>query len=155
MKKNNNLDEMQERTLLKIEHRGFLLAFWGLVVVIYIQYAMGHNGFEYVGGETVVLLTAAAYELFACLKNGIWDRKFVPNFKTNLAISLVAGLAFGGFWFAVSYHNYHALAGSIATFVITFISMTAMVLVLLSLTSAVYKRRKQKLDLQADEEEND
>ncbi len=153
MRKKNNLDEMQEQTLLKIEHRGFLLAFWGLLAAIYIQYAMGRNSFEYVGGETIILLIMSAYMLVASIKNGIWDRKLRPNLKTNLAVSLVTGLLLGGFWFAVSYHNYHSLMGSLATFAMIFIFVTTMVLALLSLTAAIYKRRKQTLDMQADEEE--
>ena len=34
MSKKNNLDEMQEQELLKIEHNGYWLAFWGLLTAI-------------------------------------------------------------------------------------------------------------------------
>ena len=37
-KKKNNLDEMQEQKLLKIEHNGCWLAFWGLFIVLIAQF---------------------------------------------------------------------------------------------------------------------
>ena len=42
--KKNNLDEMQEQALLKIEHNGCWLAFWGLLAVMAIQMVMGVPG---------------------------------------------------------------------------------------------------------------
>ena len=35
--KKNNLDEMQEQELLKIEHNGCWLAFWGMLAVMAIM----------------------------------------------------------------------------------------------------------------------
>ena len=154
MKKNkNNLDEMQEQKLLNFEKNGFWIAFWGLFLGIYIQLAMGNGSIEYIGCEAVVLLIISIYLLVNTIRNGIWDRKLKPNLKTNIIISLVAGLAFGVFWFVVSYSNYHALAGSIATFVLMFISVSVTVFAMLSLLVAAYNREKKKLDEQADEDE--
>ena len=154
-KKKSNLDEMQEQKLLKIEHRGFWIAFWGLFAIIYLQIAMGNSGFANIGGESVILLIVAVYLLIDCIRNGIWDRKLKPNFKTNMIISIITGLFVGAFWFVKSYYNYHALTGSIATFAIMFLSVSVTVLTLLSLTSAIYKRKKRQLDKKADQEENE
>lgn len=156
MKKNKNkLDEMQEQKLLKIEHRCYAIAFWGLLIAIYFQIAIGNSSIENIGGESIVLAIMSIYMLVGCIKNGIWDRTFKPTMKTNIIISLVAGLLYGGFWFIVSYHNYHALVGSIATFVIMFIFISVTVFALLSFTMALYKRKKEKLDKKADEEESE
>lgn len=155
MKKKTNLDEMQEQKLLKIEHTGFWIGFWGLAITIYIQLAMGHGDFMQIGGESLILMAMALYVLVQCIRNGIWDRKLKPNLKTNLIVSLITGLAVGVFWFAVSYHNYHALAGSFATFIVMFISVSILALVMLSITSAIYKRRRHQLDNKADLEENE
>lgn len=152
MKKNkNNLDEMQEQKLLHIEHTGYWIGFWGLLAAVYIQIAMGNGGFQRLGGEIIVLGIMSVYLLAGCLKNGIWDRSLKPNLKTNLTVSLITGLAAGGFWGVLSYRNYHALAGSIATFVIIFIFGGGSALALLSLFTAIYKKRAKKLE-QADEE---
>lgn len=155
MKNKTNLDEMQEQKLLKIEHTGFWLGLWGLVIIIYIQLAMGHSDFAQIGGEAVVLFVIALYMSVDCIRNGIWDRKLKPNLKTNLIISLITGVAVGVFWFAVTYHNYHALAGSFAAFIVMFISVSVLALAALTFTTAIYKHKKHQLEKQADIEEND
>lgn len=153
--KKTNLDEMQEQKLLKIEHIGFWLGFWGLAIVIYIQIAMGNSGFAYIGGESIILIMMSLYMAVDCIRNGIWDRKLKPNLKSNLIVSLIAGLVVGGFWFVVSYRNYRMLAGSIATFVVMFVSVSILVLTALTIASAIYKHKKHQLDRQADQEENE
>ena len=42
-KTKSNLDELQELKLLKIEHNGCWLAFWGLLAVILTQIAIGND----------------------------------------------------------------------------------------------------------------
>ena len=42
-KTKSNLDELQELKLLKIEHNGCWLAFWGLLAVILTQIAIGNE----------------------------------------------------------------------------------------------------------------
>lgn len=154
MKKNKSmLDEMQEQKLLQIEHRGCWLGLFGLGIAIYVQTALGHNSFEAIGGESVVMLVMAIYILADCIRNGIWDRKLKPNLKTNLVLSLITGLAVGAFWFVVSYYRYHALIGSLATFACMFFCSTVLVLATLTATSAIYNRKKKKLDQQAEDEE--
>lgn len=46
MKKKTNLDEMQEKQLLHIEHNACWIAFWSLFAAVYIQLAMGHGAME-------------------------------------------------------------------------------------------------------------
>ena len=154
MKKNNksNLDEMQEKELLKIEHNACWIAFWGLFAAIYIQIAVGNGGIEHLGGEIVIMLLMSIYLGVSCVKNGIWDRKLKPNFKTNMVISLITGLVFGIFWTLVSYHKFHKPVGSVAAGVFMFMVIAGSVLLLLSLTTAVYNRRKQKLEDEPDDE---
>ncbi len=62
----NDLDEMQEQTLLKIESRGFWLAFYGLTVAILIQLFIG-NAPTLIAGESVLLLILCGYVCGACL----------------------------------------------------------------------------------------
>lgn len=154
-KRKNNLDEMQEKKLLQVEHNGFWLAFWGLFASIYIQIAMGNVGIEAIGGEAAVMIVISVYLMVGCIRHGIWDRSLKPNWKTNLILSLITGLCLGLFWGVKSYHSYHALAGSIATFVFIFVSVSTALMALLTLLVAFYKQRKQKIEQQADKEENE
>ena len=90
--KKNNLDEMQEQELLKIEHNGCCLAFWGLLVVMAVQMVMRVPGRQMLG-EWIVFMALSLYIAIACLRKGIWDRRLKANRKTNLIISLLAGAA--------------------------------------------------------------
>lgn len=115
-KMKSNLDERQELKLLKIEHNGCWIAFWGLLIVMAIQMIVGNDSIKNLAGEGAVLMSLAFYLLVACIRNGIWDRRLKPNFKTNVIVSSIAAVLTGIIWFSVSYRNYHKLIGSIARF---------------------------------------
>ena len=142
--KKNNLDEMQEQELLKIEHNGCWLAFWGLLAVMVIQMVMGVPGAQMLG-EWIVFMVLALYIVIACLRKGIWDRHLKANRKTNLIISLLAGAA-AGILITVSNPylseplDYVLVAGISGgfTFVLCFIA--------LSLSTKLYKKRREKLE---------
>lgn len=151
----SNLDEMQEQKLLKIEHTCCWIAFGGLLAAMYIQIAIGNGGISYIGGECIVLLIMSVYLVTDCIRNGIWDRRLKPNAKTNLTLSLTAGLLLGGIWSIISYRNYHKLIGSIAIFAIIFISVTFLVLAVLSALTAIYQQKKKQLDDLAEKEEHE
>ncbi|SHJ82214.1 DUF6773 family protein [Hespellia stercorisuis] len=156
MKKNNKsqLDEMQEQKLLKIEHNGCWLAFWGLLAVLAVQtFTGGEDMVKNTAGELIVFLCLCLYMLIACLRNGIWDRKFKPTMKTNLVFSVLGGMGMAIFYFIKSYVNYHKLAGSIATGIFMFISTFICCFVLFMATTAIYNKRKDKLEGPDDPEE--
>lgn len=148
----SNLDEMQELKLLKIEHTGCWLAFWGLFAAILVQTALGNGGIQNLLGEHILLMILSIYLLVACIKNGIWDRKLKPTFKTNLLISLGTGFGMGIFWGILSYYRYHALIGSLATFAFILFSGSILVLLCLSAASSLCKKRQAKLDADGEDE---
>ena len=142
--KKNNLDEMQEQELLKIEHNGCCLAFWGLLVVMAVQMVMRVPGRQMLG-EWIVFMALSLYIAIACLRKGIWDRRLKANRKTNLIISLLAGAA-AGILITVSnpylsepldYVLVVCISGGF-TFVLCFIA--------LSLSMKLYKKRREKLE---------
>lgn len=146
-KRKNNLDEMQEQKLLKIEHNGAWFAFWGLLMTILIQVVIGgKNLFRNIAGEWIVFVCLAVYIAVSCLKNGIWDRKLQPNVKTNMIVSLVASTISGLVFFASSYLKYQKLYGSIATGIIVFIGIFALELIALTIFMLIYKKRVKKLE---------
>ena len=155
-KRKNNLDEMQEQKLLRIEHNGVWFAFWALLVAILIQSLNGGvNEFRNIIGELVVFLGLDLYLLVACMKNGIWDRKLRANTKTNIIVSLVGGTVVGLLYFISSYLKYHKLLGSIATGIIM-LSMTAILtFIALSACASIYKKRVKKLEEDGDLDSDD
>ena len=142
--KRNNLDEMQEQELLKIEHNGCWLAFWGLLAVMGVQMVMRVPGRQMLG-EWIVFMVLSLYVAIACLRKGIWDRRLNPNQKTNLIVSLLAAVATG---ILVTLSNpylsesldYVLVAGLTGgfTFVLCFAA--------LSISMKLYKKRREKLD---------
>ena len=95
--KKNQLDEMQEQTLRKIESRGFWLMWWGLFVVIIFQLMMQAD-ISQMAGEWIVFMAACLYTLEECLRNGIWDRHIKASLSTttmNFSLSkLISGFFF-------------------------------------------------------------
>ena len=142
--KKSNLDEMQEQALLKIEHYGFWLAFWGLLAAMAIQALLG-VAFSSLLGEWIVFMVLALYIVIACLRKGIWDRHLKANRKTNLIVSLLAAVATG---ILVTLSNpylsepldYVLVAGISGGF--TFLLCFAA----LSISMKLYKKRREKLD---------
>lgn len=135
--KKNLLDEMQEQKLLKVESRGFWLMWWGLLICMLIQNAMGIPA-ENMTGEWVIFMIASLYSLEECLRNGIWDRHIRANFGANLIGSLVAGVAV--FLFGIIRQGYWpgALFSGAFTVIIC--------LVVLQIITGIYKKRHEQLE---------
>ncbi|MDO5135363.1 MAG: hypothetical protein Q4D55_04860 [Eubacteriales bacterium] len=145
-KMKNNLDERQELTLLKVEHVGCWLAYWGLLAAIFLQMAFGGFSLRSIGGEWCVFMCLSLYLAAACIKNGIWDRKLKPNFRTNLVVSGIAAAVTGLLYFVISYRNFHNLIGSIATGIFMFLLVGVACVTLLTGLSKVYKKRLQRME---------
>lgn len=143
--KKSNLDEMQEQKLLKIEHNGYWLAFWGLVASITIQGLMG-GYLDHIMGEVAVLMLICFYMLFGCLKHGIWDRRLKPNLKNNLLCSLAASLFMGVFTYIRLADQLPQTMYLLASCLIAMAFVFVLCLIVLGLCSAVYKMRRSKLD---------
>ena len=143
----NHLDEMQEQKLLKLESRGFWLIWWGLLAAMAVQLLVyGVEAFRLLLGEWVVFMLSSVYMAAACIKHGLWDRKLKPNFKTNLLISLLAGVVSGGFMGVYSYRSFGAAEAVFWTVALVGGCTFVLCLLALSLSAAAYKKRRQKLD---------
>lgn len=145
--KKNNLDEMQEQKLLKLESRGFWLIWWGLLAAMAVQLLVyGVEAYHLLLGEWAVFMLSSVYVTAACIKQGLWDRKLKPNFKTNLLMSLLAGVVSGGFMGVYSYRSFGAAEAAFWTVALVGGSTFVLCLLALSLSAAAYKKRRQKLD---------
>ena len=149
----NNLDEMQEQKLLKIEHNGMWFAFWGLLIAIIVQLFIGERDtFRNIAGEWIVFMCLCIYIFIDCMRNNIWDRKLKPNLKTNFILSTIGGLVTGLIFFVKSFIQYEKFLGSIATGLILFIFTFALTMIILSISSLLYKKRVQKAEESTEKE---
>ncbi len=144
--KNNQLDEMQEQTLRKIESRSFWFCWWLLLAAIVIQGLQG-SFWPDMAGELAAFMLSSIYMVAACLKQGIWDRHWKPQTRTNLFGSVLAGI--GVFVFNLFRLNYWpgALMSGVCTALLT--------LAVLEFTVLLYKKRHASLEKEQKEEEDE
>ncbi len=145
--KKNNLDEMQEQNLLKLEHSVCWLAYWLLLAAILVQWIFT-DSMDAVLGETVVLLIMCIYLVIGCLRLGIWDRHLKSNWKTSLIGALIAGSIVGLVSLIRSIHlyGYYGIWASSAIFLLPFVCTSVLTFGAITLCSAIYRKRKQKLE---------
>ncbi len=157
MKKNkNNLDERQEQTLLRIEHNGCWLAFWGLVAVIVAQRIFFDLDFRNLAGECIVFAALALYIAVGCLSQGIWDRRLKPNTSSNLAVALTAALITGilGFIFTVKRFP-DKIAGSLASGVVYAVITFTVCFAVLQFSAGLFRKKQARLEEEPQENEKE
>ena len=143
----NKLDEMQEQKLLRLESRGFWLIWWALLAAMAVQLLVyGVEAYHLLLGEWAVFMLSSVYMTAACIKQGLWDRKLKPNFRTNLLLSLLAGVVAGGFMGVYSYRSFGAAEAACWTVALVGGCTFLLCLLALSLSAAAYKKRRQQLD---------
>ena len=153
-KTKNKLDEMQEQKMLKIEHNGCWLAFWGMFAALMVQvFVYGTAEWRYVAGEWIVFMCLAAYICVACMKNGIWDRRLSPTPIVNAGVSLFAGIVAGILNFSITFKKYQMPARAAASGIFSGLLCFALCFAGLMFCMAAYKKRVAHLEREdADEE---
>ena len=150
----NQLDEMQERTMLTIESRGFWLV-WSLLLVVLLGEGLLGFTMREMAGTWAVFMIGCVYIVVACLRAGLWSRNIKATIGANLVGSLISGAVIGVFTF-IKMSAYDAplsimlVSAGIAAG-ITFV----LALVVLQLCSAAYKKRHEQLENEFDKEEKD
>ena len=150
----NQLDEMQEHTMLTIESRGFWLI-WSLLFVVLLVEGLLDFTMREMAGTWAVFMISCVYIVVACLRAGLWSRNIKATIGANLVGSLIAGAVVGVFVF-IKMSAYDAplsimLAGAGIAAGTTFV----LALVVLQLCSAAYKKRHEQLENEFDENEFD
>lgn len=143
--KQNQLDEMQEQTLRKIESRSFWLLWWGLLALIAFQGFIGISP-NAILGELLLHLLVSLYMVTECIRNGIWDRHFRPTLAANLAGALIGGGAVAVLTFLRNSYWPGALIAGAFTGLLVFFT--------LQVTVGMYKKRHQQLE-NTEEENNE
>ena len=148
----NQLDEMQERTMLTIESRGFWLI-WSLLLAVLLGEGMLGFTMREMAGTWAVFMIGCVYIVAACLRAGLWSRRIKNNTGTNVLFSLAGAAVVGVFVFVrmsafdmpLAIHLAGAAIGAGFTFVLA--------LAALLLCGAAYNKRHEELEKEADKEE--
>lgn len=143
----SNLDEMQEQKLMKLEHNTLWLTYGLLITAILVQMIMT-GSLETAKGEVVILLILCIYLSIGCLRLGIWDRHLKAGWKTNLMVSPIPGVIVGIVSVVTCIHNfgYYGFATSALLFALPFFFTTVLTFALMTLCTAIYRKRKEKLE---------
>ncbi len=151
-RKVNQLDEMQEQELLKIEHNACWIAFFGLAAAIIGQHLLIPEESAAPIGETVILLVMCVYMAAACARKGIWDRRLANNARTNIAMSLLAGVVSFLLMFLRVHHYFpDKPVGSLAAGAAGGIGCFFLCLIVISLLGKETKKRQAELEKEPEE----
>ena len=149
----NNLDERQEQALLNIEKNGCWIAYFALLLSLFVQMAIfGITDFKAIVGEWIIFMLLSLYLVIACIRKGIWDRRLKPNRKTNFIVSVVSAVIASVLFGIVNYFNYKSLTGAVATFAIVLIGAFVLIFIALTISSNIFKKREAKLEAEYDDD---
>lgn len=162
-KKKNNLDEMQEQTLLKIESKAYGIAFWLLLIAIVVQNVLEVSdlgeGIPLIAGEWIVFMILCVYVAVNCLKNNIWERKLKPTVGTNFILSLIGGVVSGAMVAIPAFINTAESPDRIIDTAIIFAAVTVfgtlLTFSIVTLCSKAYIKNSAKAENAEDEETAD
>ena len=88
-----NLDEQQEQKLLRIESRGFWMAYWGIMIVLFINMIFVDNPIAIYSLWALFMLLSIIVGV-SCINEGIWDRRLDMSKKTTVLLSFAGALVF-------------------------------------------------------------
>ena len=148
----NQLDEMQERTMLTIESRGFWLV-WSLLLVVLLGEGLLGFTMREMAGTWAVFMIGCVYIVAACLRAGLWSRRIKNNTGTNVLFSLACAAVIGVFIFVRMSAFDMPLAIHLACAAIAAGFTFALALAALLLCGAAYNKRHEELEKEADKEE--
>lgn len=148
-----HFDERQENQLLRIEHVGSTLAWWGLLAAILAQWVLFGSDFSRLGGELLVFLPLSVYLGVSPISKGLRDRYWPAALSSKALVSLVIGITVAILnAIAVWLHPARAWAGTVNMFLLLLAAVSTFSFVLLICLQKIADRRARRLEYEPDEE---
>ncbi len=141
----NNLDEMQDQKLLKMEEYGFWIMFWALAIAIVVQLIIGST-FKEVIGEIAVLFIGSIYIAVTSLKNGLWTRTSTPSMKGNAITSIVPAVLIAAIHIIKMIRSESFNTSNVLVTVAIMVAVYVACFAILEAFRAMYKKRRSELD---------
>ena len=141
----NNLDEMQDQKLLKMEEYGFWIMFWALAIAIVVQLIIGST-FKEVIGEIAVLFIGSIYIAVTSLKNGLWTRTSTPSMKGNAITSIVPAVLIAAIHIIKMIRSESFNTSNVLFTVAIMVAVYVACFAVLEAFRAMYKKRRAELD---------
>ena len=147
-------DERQEKQLLRIEHIGSAIGWWGLLTAIAVQWVLFGSDFSRLGGEIAVFIPLSLYLGVSPIAKGLRDRYWPGSLRGKLWVSLVFGAAAACLnAAAVWLHPKRAWNSTAGMFLILLISMFFVSFLSLSFLQKLTDHRAKRLEKEPDDEQ--
>ncbi len=148
-----SFDERQEKQLLRIEHIGSAIGWWGLLTAIMVQWVLFGSDFSRLGGEIIVFIPLSLYLGVSPIAKGLRDRYWPASLCGKLLISLFFGVAAACLSAAAVWLRPESAWNSTAgMFLILLISMFFVSFIFLSFLQKLTDHRANRLEKEPDDE---
>ena len=148
-----SFDERQEKQLLRIEHIGSAIGWWGLLTAILVQWVLFGSDFSRLGGEIIVFIPLSLYLGVSPIAKGLRDRYWPASLRGKLLISLFFGAAAACLNAAAVWLRPESAWNSTAgMFLILLISMFFVSFIFLSFLQKLTDHRANRLEKEPDDE---
>jgi hypothetical protein len=152
MFKRKEVDEREKMEMYKIEHYGFWLVFWGLLISIFVQMIAFDASFKEFGAEWIIFMVMAVTSAIAYGRAGHYDYYSEPGIKSSLIYAAVFTVIYDvvfGLYFYINdkYYNLTGLAIKIALCTV-FMFFTILIIQLIAGKVVTKRRKKLKEDFE-------
>ncbi|MEN6391217.1 MAG: DUF6773 family protein [Syntrophomonas sp.] len=143
------VDERQELELLKIEHYGFWILFWGLCISTIVQVIVMDAPFKQVAAEFSILMVGSIGILVGCVMKGQWDYYTMPNTKTYILTGGIGAtifcLIFAIAKYAKSEYYHNNVNELFVTTMVNFALLFASIFITTAIVGKLVEKKREKL----------
>lgn len=152
------IDERQEMDMLKVEHIGFWVMFWGLLGAIIIQTILYPADLKKIVGEMIIFIIGCIVVLIGYIRKGVWDYYTEPTVRNYIIYSVIGTIIFTIIDIISKYKNIdyfknnnikHLLIAS----GITGLSMFVVFFIALFICGTCVTKRRKKLEKEIEDED--
>ena len=147
-----NADERELQEFMRIERIGFWTMFYGVAIAIVVQSMLPGARQRDMAGEFVLLLAGGVVAVVGYARNGLWSPRFKMSVKSNLIISLAAGVIVAGIAAArIALFDVPTLWPFVPTVLFQFALTFVVAFGVSAILKALVKKRRTKLEAEVED----
>ncbi len=152
----NKADEREKQEFMRVERIAFWVMFYVTTIAFIVQLVLPGYEPRHIAGEIIVLLVGCVVAIVGYIRKGLWSPRIKMSVKSNLLFSLAAGVILAGIAvLRLVLSDVPAAQGGQSLFAIVvliqFAFTFALTFGLLTICAALVKRRKAKLEVEAED----
>lgn len=152
------IDERQEMDMLKVEHIGFWVMFWGLLGAIIIQTILYPADLKKIVGEMIIFIIGCIVVLIGYIRKGVWDYYTEPTVRNYIIYSVIGTIIFTiidiiSKYKNIDYFKNNNIKNLLIASGITGLSMFVVVFIALFICGTCVTKRRKKLEKEIEDED--